>query len=42
MELTDGVLVRDPSSKIPVVVKSDALQAVIDDALPTGTPTSTP
>jgi hypothetical protein len=33
-EFTDGLLVRDEGTKIPVIVKNDVLQAVIDYAPP--------
>ncbi len=46
MELSDGVLVRDPQQGIPVVIKNDMLYAVIDAEprpfSPAGTVTPTP
>ncbi|MCC6612497.1 MAG: hypothetical protein IT320_03405 [Anaerolineae bacterium] len=47
MQLTDGVLVRDPQNRVPVIVKADIIRAIIDaspqrQALPTATAAPTP
>jgi len=48
LELTDGLLVRGEINNVPVIVKNDVLQAVIDYAppvtasVPVGTPTINP
>lgn len=42
MELSDGVLVRDLQTQIPVIIKNDLLYGMIDAAPPTPAATTTP
>lgn len=42
MELSDGVLVRDPQTQIPVIIKNELIYGMIDAAPPTPAATTTP